>query len=156
MALTVPPDTSMVDSNLLLRGAQRTHPLFAIADTAVAVLRARGGAVYACPQNGTEFWAVATRPLSANGLGMTTAQAEAELARIETLFPMLPDTSAIYPAWRRLVVGAGVSGKQVHDACILAVAQVYGITRLLTFNTRDFTRYAALAPGVQIVDPAAV
>lgn len=83
--------TNLVDSNLLIRGAQVSHPLFALTDAVVANLRLRGERVYACPQNCAEFWAVATRPVSANGLGFSTAQAEIELTKIETLSPMLPD-----------------------------------------------------------------
>ncbi len=146
----------LTDTNLLLRFAELSHPMSPVSVQAVTKLRSTGETVYTCPQNGSEFWAVATRPLTANGLGMTPVQAETELSRFETLFPMLAETPAIYPAWRRLVVSAGVSGRQVYDARILAIAQVHGMTRLLTFNTKDFTRYAALVPGVQIIDPVTV
>jgi predicted nucleic acid-binding protein len=148
--------TNLVDSNLLLRGAQVSHPLFTLTDAVIAKLRLRGERVYACPQNCTEFWAVATRPVAANGLGFSTAQAEMELAKIETLFPMLPDDPAIYPEWRRLVTQAGVSGKPTHDARLMAVAVVYGVDNLLTFNGGDFTRFGALAPTVTTLDPQTV
>ncbi len=148
--------TNLVDSNLLLRGAQPSHPLFALTDAVVAKLRLRGERVYACPQNCTEFWAVATRPVSANGLGFSTAQAEIELAKIETLFPMLPNDARIYPEWRRLVTQAGVSGKPTHDARLMAVAVIYGVSNLLTFNGGDFTRFGSLAPTVMILDPHTV
>ena len=150
------PLRALVDSNLLLRGAQPTHPQFPVADAAVAKLRLRGETVHACPQNVAEFWAVSTRPISANGLGFTTARADAELFRILSLFPLLDDIPAIFPIWRRLVVGAGVSGKQTHDARLMAVALAHGVTRLLTVNVTDFTCYAALAPTVQSVDPNTV
>jgi predicted nucleic acid-binding protein len=148
--------TTLVDSNMLLRGAQLTHPQFLVTDNAVAKLRGRGDIVYACPQNCTEFWAVATRPLSANGLGFTTAEAEVQLAKIEYLFPLLPDSPAIYTEWRRLVTLAGVSGKPTHDARLMAVAIVHGMDNLLTFNTSDFVRFAPFAPGVTILDPNTV
>lgn len=35
-----------------------------------------------------------------------------------------------------------ISGKQVHDANLVATMLVYGITRLLTFNVADFRRFA--------------
>ena len=54
------------------------------------------------------------------------------------------------------MIGAGVSGKPTHDARLLAVAIVYGIDTLLTYNVSDFTRFAALALTVQILDPATV
>ncbi len=36
------------------------------------------------------------------------------------------------------------AGKQVHDANLVAAMQSVGITRLLTFNTADFRRFASL------------
>lgn len=147
------PLINLIDSNFLLRRVQPAHPLYPVATRAIRTLRGSGEIVYVCPQNFTEFWAVATRPVAARGLGMTIKRAERELARLEMLFPLLPDTPDIYPAWRRLVVGAGVSGKPTHDARIMAVAEVYGVSRLLTFNGSDFTRFGTLVPGVQIVDP---
>lgn len=148
--------TNLVDSNLLLRGAQATHPLYALTESFVANLRLQNEIVYACPQNCTEFWAVATRPVAANGFGFSTATAEIALAKIERLFPLLPDDPRIYAEWRRPVIEAGVSGKPTHDARLLAVAIVYGIDTLLTYNISDFTRFAALAPTVRILDPSAV
>ncbi len=150
------PLDTLVDSNLLLRFVEPAHPMHRVTVAALMERRRQGATIYACSQNFIEFWAVATRPKSANGLGFDTARAEAELARIELLFPLLPDDPRIYSEWRRLVVGAGVSGKPTHDARLLAVAIVYGIDTLLTYNISDFTRFAALAPTVRIVDPATV
>jgi len=145
--------TSLVDSNLLLRLAEPGHPSHTVALRSLSNLRGQNSVIYACPQNCTEFWAVATRPIAANGLGFLTAKAEAELANIETLFPLLLDDPAIYPEWRRLVTLAGVSGKPTHDARLMAVAVVYGIDNLLTFNGKDFAKFASLAPAVKILDP---
>lgn len=46
----------------------------------------------------------------------------------------------------------GVSGVQVHDARIAACLRVHRVTRLLTFNTKDFARYS----GFVAVDPAQI
>jgi predicted nucleic acid-binding protein len=144
---------SLVDTNLLLRLTERGHPSHAVALRSLSSLRSHRFKVHACPQNGIEFWAVATRPTQANGLGLSVAQAEAELGVIEALFPMLSDGPAIYGEWRRLVTLAGVSGKQTHDARLMAVAVVHNVDALLTFNTRDFLRFAPFAPAVRILDP---
>ena len=42
------------------------------------------------------------------------------------------------------MVSVAVSGVQVHDARLVAVTRVYGITHLLTFDTTDFQRYSGL------------
>jgi predicted nucleic acid-binding protein len=37
-----------------------------------------------------------------------------------------------------------VSGAQVHDARLAAVMTASGITRIVTFNVRDFSRFAEI------------
>jgi hypothetical protein len=68
----------------------------------------------------------------------------------------LPETPAIYPAWKALVTALAVIGKQVHDARLVAVCHVHGVTHLLTFNVTHFTRLAGFGPGLTVVDPATV
>ena len=80
---------------------------------------------------------------------MNTAQVEVELARIKSLFRLLPDTPAIFPELERLVVQSAVSGKNAHDARIVAAINVHGITQILTFNGGDFKRYS----GVTAISP---
>jgi hypothetical protein len=50
----------------------------------------------------------------------------------------------------------GVIGKQVRDARHVAVCHVHGVTHVLTINVAHFTRLAAAASGIVVVDPAAV
>jgi predicted nucleic acid-binding protein len=142
----------LLDTNILTRSAQPGHPLHKDAVDGLDMLRTRGEELCVVPQNPIEFWAVATRPLSANGLGMTTTQAQAELARIKSLFRLLPDTPAIYNEWETLVGRHRVSGKNTHDARIVAAMNVHAITELLTFNGGDFKRYS----GINVVSPADV
>src|SRR5436853_168202 len=80
------------------------------------------------PQNLVEFRNVATRPAAANGLGLTPAEAEAKAADFEALFPLLAETADIYLAWKTLVVAAAAIGKQVHDARLVAVCHVNGVS----------------------------
>ena len=87
-------------TNLLLRGAEAGHVMQAPALEALAALVRSGDVVYITPQNLYEFWVVATRPVERNGLGMTAAQTEVELTRLEAQFSLLPDTPAVYREWR--------------------------------------------------------
>jgi len=73
-----------------------------------------------------------------------------------TRFPLLAETPDIYPAWKTLVGALGVIGKQVHDARLVAVCDVHGVTHLLTFNVAHFVRMARFGPGLVVVDPASV
>ena len=96
-------------------------------------------------QNLIEFWAVATRPeVSANGLGMTIDVAIRELAVLKRLFPMLPESPSVYERWERLVATYRVSGKNTHDARLVAAMEVHGISKILTINVQDFNRYKDL------------
>ncbi len=144
----------LADTNVLLRSADRTHPVHPIARAAVRKLRISGHSVCATPQNFVEFWNVATRPIERNGFGLVPAHADRLLRLVERLFPLLPDSPAVYAEWRRLVVSFGVSGVQVHDARIAAAMIVHGVTHILTFNTTDFARYGTR--GIIAVDPTSV
>ena len=117
-------------------------------------LHRRGERLHITPQVLVEFRNVATRPRSVNGAGLSLADAEAHAATFESRFSLLEETPAIYPAWKALVGALGVIGKQVHDARLVAVCHVYGVTHLLMkFNIAHFARMAGFAPGIIVVDP---
>ena len=144
--------TYLVDTNILLRAAQPSHPAHATATGAVRNLLARGERLCVLPQNLIEFWAVATRPAESNGLGLEVSEAAAELDGLKVIFELLPDTPAIYPEWETLVRAHQVKGKEAHDARIAAAMLAHGVTHILTFNGGDFKRFA----GVKTVHPADV
>lgn len=118
----------------------------------LAVLATRGDELRVIAQNLIEFWAVATRSIADNGVGITAAQAVQELTKLKTLFGVLPDTADILPQWERLVVKHQVLGKQVHDTRLVVAMKVHGITHLLTFNIDDFKRY----DEITVVNPSSV
>jgi len=94
--------------------------------------------------------------VAVNSLGLSTADAEAQAGIFEARFPLLAETPDIYPAWKALVRALGVIGKRVHDARLVAVCNVYGITNVLTFNVTHFAGLAGFGPGLVVVDPASV
>jgi predicted nucleic acid-binding protein len=122
----------------------------------VIELYRRGEVLHVTPQVLIEFRNVATRPINANGLGLPTKDAETQAAAFETAFPLLPDTSDIYSAWKEIVEKLGVIGKQVHDARLVAVCQVHGMSHLLTFNVVHFARMAGFGSGIGVVDAKAI
>ena len=134
----------LVDTNVLLRRAQPSHPLHGVAISRVATLLQKRRPLYFTPQNITEFWNVATRPGERNGMGLSQQLVLAEVADIEALFELLPDSRHIFPEWKRLVAEYGVVGSKVHDARLAAVALAYGVRHVLTFNTADFARFERL------------
>ena len=60
------------------------------------------------------------------------------------------------PAWKAVVQTAGVIGKQVHDARLVAVCHAHGVSHLLTFNDAHFARLARLPPGLIVVSPLTI
>jgi predicted nucleic acid-binding protein len=146
----------LVDTSVLGRLANLADRLHATATQAIAELHQRGEVLHITPQNLIEFRGAATRPTANNGLGMTSAETEAKSSDFEAIFPLLAETPAIFPAWKALVKGLGVIGKQVHDARLVAVCHVHGVTHILTFNTSHFARLAGFGPGIIVVDPANV
>jgi predicted nucleic acid-binding protein len=133
-----------VDTNILLRSAEPNHPMHAETLAALSSLRTSGHSLCVFPQHVIEFWNVATRPAEKNGLGFSHQQAITEVEKIEKLFRLILDAPAIYGEWKHLVIARSVSGKQVHDTRIAATMTVHGITHLLTYNTGDFERLAAI------------
>jgi hypothetical protein len=113
-------DDRPVGHNILLRLAQATHPMHATAQAAVSFLQRGGQTLIAVPQKVYEFWVVATRPVAVNGLGLSIAEAIAEVTKFTALFPLSPDTPAVYSEWLRLVGTHHVSGKNAHDARLVA------------------------------------
>ncbi len=94
------------------------------------------------PQNIIEFWTVATRPISANGLGFSIEDAENEIIQIKAQFELKPEDETIFENWENLVKTYRVSGKPTHDTRIVAAMQTHGINNILTFNVADFKRYS--------------
>src|SRR5262249_8150091 len=102
------------------------------------------------------FRNVATRPVALNGLGRSAAEAEQFMAEFVRDYLLLEEDRTLFAIWQRIVQTIGVIGKQVHDARLVAVCHLCGVSHILTFNIRDFTRFAALPPGLTVVDPATV
>jgi len=134
----------LVDTNILLRSAQPNHPLCPQATGAVSKLIRRKDTVFFCSQNIAEFWNVATRPAGLNGLGLSPEETLQEVTGIERLLTLVPDTPAIYTAWKEIVKDHKVQGVKVYDARLVAIMKVYAVDSILTFNTSDFTRYRAI------------
>jgi predicted nucleic acid-binding protein len=94
----------LVDTNILLRSIEAGHPMHSTARESVRRLVASGKVLGVAAQNLIEFWVVATRPLSANGLGLNIAQANFELSNFRAAYHLLVDTAAIFMQWERLAV----------------------------------------------------
>lgn len=143
---------TLVDTNILLRSIQTEHPMHLPAVRALETLLKKEEPLVVTLQNIAEFWNAATRPAANNGLGFTIEEAQAELVRIEDFFQILTESPASYAVWKRLLIGQKVVGVQAHDARIASVMKAHGVTRILTFNKADSSRYS----GIEAIHPDSV
>lgn len=140
----------LVDTNVLACLLSQ-HPRRDSVRRALKTLTARGIRLYVSPQNLIELWVLATRPKSQNGIGLSPEEAALDIDRIKSMFIVLDESAAVYPAWERLVRANSVSGKAVHDTRIVATMQVNQINQILTFD-RGFSRY----PDIEVIVPTDV
>ena len=146
----------LVDANIFLRLAQPLEPASRVADEALRKLSRDGAILCIVPQSIYEFWVVATRPTSARGgFDWTLAQTEVEVRKLEQTYTLLTTSEAdTYREWRRLVSIHNVSGVAAHDARLVAAMKLHGIEEILTFNTKDFARYAT--ENIRVLDPSQI
>ena len=68
-----------------------------------------------------------------------------ELGTILPGFALLDETAETAHYLRNLIQRYQVRGKAIHDANIVAVMLVNGVTRLMTYNSDDFRRFQEIA-----------
>jgi predicted nucleic acid-binding protein len=136
--------STLVDTNILLRITQIDHPHHPAALRSLEHVLAEGEPACFTLQNVAEFCSVVTRPVTSNGLGYDVGFALKEVEKTELLLTLLPDAPQMYRTWKRLMVEHEISGVKVHDTRLVANMVVHGVERLLTFNTKDFTRFTEI------------
>jgi predicted nucleic acid-binding protein len=139
--LTMPPDRAMLDTNVLLAATDEGR---AEHDQALAIVNdwpGRGTTLYASGQIMREYLAVATRPAEKNGLGLTPADALANVRAFRSRTTLLAEDGKVADRLLALLEDVACGGKQVHDANVVATMLVHGIGSIVTINTEDFTRF---------------
>jgi predicted nucleic acid-binding protein len=134
----------LIDTNVLLRLADHRSPEHSIAETAIEHLLASNAGLFISAQVLVEFWVVATRPDSVNGLGWSTETPADAIRALRDQFPLLAETPDVPDRWFELVDRCQVAGKRAHDAWLAALVVTHGIDRVLTFNTADFPQHWAV------------
>jgi len=145
----MPGSSYLVDTNILLRLVQPDSPEYGTIRQCTDRLWERGADLFYTSQNLAEFWNVCTRPADRNGFGFSVAETDERASLIEAKFSFAADSEATHQEWRKIVVAAGVSGTQVHDARMVAAMRVHGIANLLTLNAKDFRRFS----GITVLSP---
>ena len=142
----------LLDTNVLLRGAELNHPHHPAAMTAVGSLVGAGRQLCISSQTIYEFLAVATRAVADRGLGMKQVNADAALSDLTSGIETLFDSAQVVQELRRLAIAHSIIGKSIHDARLVATMVVNGISHILTFNGSDFARFGQ----VSVIDPSTI
>ena len=138
----------LLDANILVRISNHRDPDCQRTLRAVFSCKKTDEVVLA-PQTRYEFWAVATRPEQFNGLGMRIGRARQWIAATQNIFRLLVEPPKMLETWAALVERHEVKGFRAHDARYVALMQLHGITRLMTYNVKHFQDY-----GITLLDPA--
>jgi predicted nucleic acid-binding protein len=134
-----------LDTNIIARSLQRSHPHHQPALDAMRVLAARDREqFFISPQVLTEFYAIATR--STNGLGLAPHDALVEMENLKQRFQLLPELPTIFPRLEQLLASYHPTNRHVFDLRHVAVMLTHGIPKILTFNDADFRPFAEIQP----------
>jgi predicted nucleic acid-binding protein len=135
----------LLDTNILARTIQTGHPHHQPARDAMTLLRTGPKEQFAVsPQVLLELYAICTR--THNGLGLTPQEALSEIAAIKNVYPVLPETPAIFPTLESLLAKYRPTNRRVFDARHVAVMLAHGLSKILTFNDADFLHFSEIQP----------
>jgi predicted nucleic acid-binding protein len=131
----------LLDTNILLRLVDPASTQHTSAVEAIDALKSESSLLCLVPQVIYEFWTVATRPVTANGMGMTAKVADRQVATLLRLFTMLRDERAIFEHWHTLVTKHNVRGVKAHDVRLAAAMLKHDLSHVLTFDPTVFRRF---------------
>jgi predicted nucleic acid-binding protein len=132
-----------IDTNVLVFATIPAAPFHARAIAAIHRLAIAKDDVWISRQVLREYLVLLTR-LGVLPLPLAGSLAVKQVSAFSSLFRIADETSSVTTELL-ILIGAGIaSGKQVHDANIVATCLANGIPRLLTHNIADFKRYGSM------------
>jgi predicted nucleic acid-binding protein len=134
-------DRVVLDTNVLLAATDEARADHRDAVTSLNVWPASGVALYTSGQILREYLAVATRPAGHNGLGLGRSAAVANVRALRQRLRLLAEDGKVADRLLEVVDAVDCTGKQVHDANVVATMLVHGIDTVVTSNIDDFTRF---------------
>jgi predicted nucleic acid-binding protein len=134
-------ETLFLDTNVLVAATDESCPFHAVARTLIARGRSVGLHGATSGQVIREYLVVATRPLNANGLGLSPADALGNIEKMTRYLQFCDEPESVSVRLRSLVGARKIAGKAIHDANIVATLREQGIGLLATENPEDFSGY---------------
>ena len=134
-------DGVFVDTNVLVYVSRSRGPHFEAAQARLTALEALSCPIWISWQVLREYLAVVTRD-QAGQSAMPMANALEDVARLQQSFEIALETPGVFNRLTLLLATLPGSGKQVHDANVVATMLVHGIDTVVTINLHDFARFA--------------
>lgn len=131
----------VVDTNVLLSATDRSR---AAHEAAITLLNDDERRLALTPQIVREYLAVATRPAETNGFGLAAADAVRNVRQLLDDMDLLSEDAVTTSGLIDLIGREAASGKQVHDANVVAVALAHRASAIVTDNSRHFARFDQL------------
>ncbi len=138
---TMAADSWFVDTNVLVYANQSRSAYHADATTWLKEAEAAGAPLWISGQVLREDPSVVTR-LQGDVAALPMAIALDRVRLFAQRFWVAEDGPEVRARLFEVLAAYDVGGKQVHDANAVATMLTHGITRLLTFNAGDFSRFA--------------
>ena len=132
------------DTNVLLSAVDRRRTLHSRAFRVLNEAPNRGVELCVSGQVLRECLVVSTRPVEANGLGLTLAAAVGNNQAFAERATVLEETRGVANRLPRVAEAAGCAGKAIHDANIAATMLEHGVTRVVTANPQDLMRFEGI------------
>lgn len=147
---TTDADSILLDTNVLLDATTPARDLHAAAKTVLDEWPNRGVRLCVSGQILREYLVVATRDAAHNGLGLSVADSLANVSAFTGRCRFLAEGPDVAERLREMLREVSCSGKQIHDANVVATALTHGVPRLVTANAADFERFGEL---VEVIPP---
>lgn len=134
-------DRVVLDTNVLLAATDEERSDHQDAVTSLNEWPASGVVLYTSGQILREYLVVATRPVDHNGLGMPQAAAVANVRALRGRLRLMAEHDKVADRLADLLDAVDCTGKQVHDANVVATMLVHGVDTVITSNVEDFARF---------------
>lgn len=134
----------LLDTNVLLDATTPARDLHGAARRVLDEWPNRGLQLCISGQILREYLVVATRDAEVNGLGLGVDDALANVEAFKRRCRFLAEDHEVAERLYQLLSEVACSGKQVHDANVVATCLVHGVPALVTANQDDFARFGSL------------
>lgn len=133
-----------IDTNVLLASTDTSRSQHAVALAFLQEGLTGQQRIFASGQIFREYLVVATRPIEANGLGLTSSAALENIREFQSCIQLLDENTDATEQLLSLVKTHGLKGKRIHDANIAATMRAHGLTRIRTSNPHDFEPFKGI------------